>query len=316
MAVSLVRTDFSSWYVAAFAPSFVPALSIRPNLRDIVVGFPRLKRIQCSFRLPTGEGKPGSIIAEGSCSVISPQGHWEDPDDGSGSEIDDDSEEEKVEDMDENDLDFESDWDEENDAATRVKIVNNLSPNNYEEDFAKEVEQLLSSEERAILEANDSPCLERISTRKWLPLHTFALAGQIKDMDRLLEKGVDINLTDQDGRTALHHATIGKKEPVISHLLRKGANVNVRDQDGATALHYAVQVGAMQTVKLLIKYNVDVNTADDEGWTPLHVAVQSRNRDITKILLVNGADKTRKNKVRYHNHFCFGPFFSVIILFA
>lgn len=34
-----------------------------------------------------------------------------------------------------------------------------------------------------------------------------------------------------------------------------------------------------------------------EGWTPLHVAIQSRNRDIAKILLVNGADKTVKNKV-------------------
>ena len=34
-----------------------------------------------------------------------------------------------------------------------------------------------------------------------------------------------------------------------------------------------------------------------EGWTALHIAIQSRNRDIAKILLVNGADKTRKTKV-------------------
>lgn len=34
-----------------------------------------------------------------------------------------------------------------------------------------------------------------------------------------------------------------------------------------------------------------------EGWTPLHVAMQTRNRDIVKVLLVNGADKTRRNKV-------------------
>lgn len=34
-----------------------------------------------------------------------------------------------------------------------------------------------------------------------------------------------------------------------------------------------------------------------DGWTPLHIAVQSRNRDIVKILLVNGADKSRRNKV-------------------
>lgn len=34
-----------------------------------------------------------------------------------------------------------------------------------------------------------------------------------------------------------------------------------------------------------------------EGWTPLHIAMQTRNRDIGKVLLVNGADKTRRTKV-------------------
>jgi ankyrin repeat protein len=37
-----------------------------------------------------------------------------------------------------------------------------------------------------------------------------------------------------------------------------------------------------------------------DGWTPLHLAIQSRNRDIAKVLLVNGADKTRRTKVLFH----------------
>lgn len=32
---------------------------------------------------------------------------------------------------------------------------------------------------------------------KWNPLHTFALAGQIKFMDGLLENGYDIDLVDK-----------------------------------------------------------------------------------------------------------------------
>lgn len=42
---------------------------------------------------------------------------------------------------------------------------------------------------------------------------------------------------------------------------------------------------------------VDKISSLQEGWTPLHVAMQTRNRYIAKILLVNGADINRRNKV-------------------
>lgn len=232
-------------------------------------------------------------------------GTWEDPDNGSGSEYDEDDEGE------ENDWGHESDWEEEIDASATTN-VDKSTINTYEEDLVKEVEQLLGPEERAILQQNVKPNLGKISTAKWSPLHTLALSGQIPFMDKLLENGLDIDTVDQDGLTALHKAIIGKKEAVISHLLRKGADPHVKDRDGATPLHYAVQVGAIQTVKLLIKYKVDVNVADNEGWTPLHVAIQSRNRFIAKVLLVNGADKNRRTKdgrTPMDLNFCYGKDF-------
>ncbi|XP_024978711.1 ankyrin repeat domain-containing protein EMB506, chloroplastic [Cynara cardunculus var. scolymus] len=214
-------------------------------------------------------------------------GNWEDPD---GSDSETDEEEEETE---ENNLDFESDWEEERDTSDAPVNMEKLSTSQID---CKEVEELLTPEERAILQQNETPNLDKISTEKWNPLHTLALAGQIKFMDSLLGNGFDIDAVDKDGQTALHKAVLGKKEAVISHLLRKGASPHVRDLDGATPLHYAVQVSAMQTVKLLIKCKVDVNVADNEGWTPLHVAMQSRSRDIAKVLLVNGADKTRRTE--------------------
>ncbi|KAL3640134.1 hypothetical protein CASFOL_015102 [Castilleja foliolosa] len=230
-------------------------------------------------------------------SVANYDGLWEDPDDDvsdDDSDYDDDGESEEEE----NDLDYESDWEANgNEKAVVVSSkVEELSTRMYEDDLVKEVEQMLTQEERAILEQNEATDLDKLSTSKWKLMHTFALAGQIKSMDGLLEKGYNIEQVDKDGSTALHLAVIGKREAVISHLLRKGANSEARDQDGATPLHYAVQVGALQTVKLLIKNKVDVNVADNEGWTPLHVAMQTRNRDIAKVLLVNGADKTRRNQ--------------------
>lgn len=238
------------------------------------------------------------------------QGFWEAPYDGSGSGSDYDDDEEEEEEEEGNHLDFESDWEEEeeeedNEERERVSSAtasfngdknSTITDEQYEEDLRKEMEQLLEPEERDILWKNATPNLNRISTAKWNPLHSLALAGQIHHIDMLLENGLHIDLVDKDGLTALHTAVIGKKEPVVSHILRRGANPNVTDQDGASPLHYAVQVGAMQTVKLLIKYNVDLNAADKDGWTPLHIAIQSRNRDIAKVLLLNGADKTRRNK--------------------
>ncbi|KAL6960645.1 hypothetical protein U1Q18_038409 [Sarracenia purpurea var. burkii] len=256
-------------------------------------------RTSLGFRVTEGRPQVRSNLAINSNRVSSlprNQAFWEDPDDGSGSEYDDDEEGGEVKD---NNLDFESDWEEEEDEEKEERVslaTASTTSENNEEDLRKEVEQLLGPEEREILQQNATPNLGKITTAKWNPLHSLALAGQIPHMDMLLGNGLPIDNVDKDGLTALHTAIIGKKEAVISHILRKGANPNVRDRDGASPLHYAAQVGAMQTVKLLIKCNVDLNATDNEGWTPLHIAIQSRNRDISKVLLVNGADKNRRNK--------------------
>ncbi|KAL7232492.1 hypothetical protein ACSBR2_010501 [Camellia fascicularis] len=302
-----------------------PIYSFTNTMSKVITANPE----RTSFTLPVAEDRPkvSRIYAFESNRVsYSPrnQALWEDPDDGTGSEYDDDNEENK--------LDFEREWEEEDEEEESVSSATasysadkpSTTTDKSAEDLLKEVEQLLGPEERDILQQNATPNLGKISTAKWNPFHSLGLAGQIHYMDMLLGNGLHIDLADKDGMTALHTAIIGKKEAVVSHLLRKGANPNIRDRDGASPLHYAVQVGGMQTVKILIKYNVDVNASDNvsaerwalfffplshlfnfsfaskffsqEGWTPLHIAIQTRNRDIAKVLLVNGADKTRRNK--------------------
>ncbi|KAF5961736.1 hypothetical protein HYC85_002945 [Camellia sinensis] len=278
-----------------------PIYSFTNTMSKVITANPE----RTSFTLPVAEDRPkvSRIYAFESNRVsYSPrnQALWEDPDDGTGSEYDDDNEE--------NNLDFEREWEEEDEEEESVSSATasysadkpSTTTDKSAEDLLKEVEQLLGPEERDILQQNATPNLGKIATAKWNPFHSLGLAGQIHYMDMLLGNGLHIDLADKDGMTALHTAIIGKKEAVVSHLLRKDANPNIRDRDGASPLHYAVQVGAMQTVKILIKHNVDVNASDNffsqEGWTPLHIAIQTRNRDIAKVLLVNGADKTRRNK--------------------
>ncbi|XP_021741442.1 ankyrin repeat domain-containing protein EMB506, chloroplastic-like [Chenopodium quinoa] len=271
--VSSRTTGGTSWCMTGY----LKPLNLRR--KGIVRPYVTLKYIKGRASLVGSRQSPGN----------SKVGVWEDPEDGSGSDYDDEEQE-----AEENDLDFESDWEEDKDSSVAT-ITGKHAEMKYEDELAKEIEHFLEPEEWLILQQNADPNLEKISTAKWSPLHCLALSGQIHFLDQLLENGVNIDLPDKDGLTALHVSIIGKKEAVISHLIRKGANPHIKDKNGVTTLHYAVQVGAIQTVKLLIKYNVDVNASDNEGWTPLHVAMQSRNRDIAKILLVNGADKMRKN---------------------
>jgi ankyrin repeat protein len=75
----------------------------------------------------------------------------------------------------------------------------------------------------------------------------------------------------------------------IEKLLAKGVSVNVSDYDRRTALHIAAAEGHMQTLKLLISANADVSATDRWGHTPIHEAVQNGNAECKAALLAAGA---------------------------
>lgn len=87
-----------------------------------------------SFYTVERQPKVRSFVAEPNqvSSLQTHQGTWEDPDDGSDSEYG----EEEDEQVEENDLDFESDWEEEK-AAASTASVEKSSEINYEEDLLK-----------------------------------------------------------------------------------------------------------------------------------------------------------------------------------
>ena len=53
----------------------------------------------------------------------------------------------------------------------------------------------------------------------------------------LLQAGADVNLINDCGRTALHHATMGGEYEIINQVIQAGVNMDVQDHDGYTALH-------------------------------------------------------------------------------
>lgn len=88
-----------------------------------------------------------------------------------------------------------------------------------------------------------------------LPRQIFEAAtdGDVDYVRLALDVRVDADSTDDQGMSALIHATITNKPSVVSLLVSRGASVNVQDANGATCLHYAVILGHARILKDLIE---------------------------------------------------------------
>ena len=155
-------------------------------------------------------------------------------------------------------------------------------------------------------------------------IHDAAREGNLQEVQRLINEGVDVNSKAEDNQTPLHYASWHGHFEVAKLLLANGANINARTklwnwaplhyasdkghlemvkfflENGAnpnassygadTSLHLASLEGHFEIAKLLVKYGADVNVKTKRGRTPLHHAVFSERINIVELLLVKGAD--------------------------
>ncbi len=87
-------------------------------------------------------------------------------------------------------------------------------------------------------------------------------------------------------------------DDIIYNLLARGVDVNVRNNDGESALHMAV-IYYDDFVEPLLKAGADIDVQDNDGETPLMILCQYRNEEEACYLLRQGANfqlKDRKGK--------------------
>ena len=127
-------------------------------------------------------------------------------------------------------------------------------------------------------------------------LHDAALNGRFELVKSLLQKKVDINAIDEDGRTALMFAGYNGHTDIVRILLDEGARVNIRDGLGRTALLFTATGPFPKTVELLLKQKADPNIVDNqERFSALMHAAAEGHIEVVKILLANEADATLKD---------------------
>ena len=116
----------------------------------------------------------------------------------------------------------------------------------------------------------------------------FVNAAELGDTDRvltMLEQGIDINVTDDRGRTAILAATYGNKPDTVEALIQKGADLNLRDQRSDNALLYAGAEGRPEIVKLMVEAGADTTLTNRFGGTALIPAADRGHVQIVEYLL-------------------------------
>ena len=138
------------------------------------------------------------------------------------------------------------------------------------------------------LEAVEASLQSAESLPKHDGLMRAALIGHTSAITDLLARGLDVNATDQHGRTALMEAVYGGHTETVEALLKLGATVNAKDESGWTPLMEAASKSRCCAVRTLLAYGADVNAACKNGWTALKVTPRA-DTEIIRMLKRAGA---------------------------
>ncbi|XP_052062716.1 protein phosphatase 1 regulatory subunit 16A-like isoform X3 [Mytilus californianus] len=111
----------------------------------------------------------------------------------------------------------------------------------------------------------------RVKFRGNIMLLESAARGDIEDVRKLLNQGVNPDVTNEDGLTALHQACIDDNEEMLKLLLEYGANVNARDSELWTPLHAAATCGHSHLCKHLITKGAELLSVNADGNMPYDI---------------------------------------------
>jgi uncharacterized protein len=125
-------------------------------------------------------------------------------------------------------------------------------------------------------------------------MYDATVKGDTLAMNGFIRRGVDVNLIIKQGfveTNLIVTAVYNKNADVVRLLLRNGIDVDLDDNFGATALMYAVSTSNVELVKILLDSGANPTLKDKSGNNAVSNAKKVRSKEITK--LIN--DKTASN---------------------
>lgn len=112
----------------------------------------------------------------------------------------------------------------------------------------------------------------------------------VKMLKFLVRRKAQLNVTDIQGRRAVHLACTSRHADGIKSLAEAGAEVDVKDKFGRMPIHFAASVPSNSCFEYLLNTHkhMNIDAADHDGWTPLLWAARSGDANtITRLIAKN-----------------------------
>jgi ankyrin repeat protein len=137
--------------------------------------------------------------------------------------------------------------------------------------------------------------LQKFSDYNFSFFHVVAKFGSPEDLKKtILIIGIkNIEQTDINNYTALHHSSISGRIENVKILIGYGANISARSSDETRnwcPIHYACKFNFKNIVEEFILAKIDKEIKTSFGLTPLHVACEYGHPAIVKYLVSIGCD--------------------------
>lgn len=135
-----------------------------------------------------------------------------------------------------------------------------------------------------------TPIMAAICSGHWVnPCVVLRIEEQLGLAIQLLDKGVDITITDANGRNVFHHLLQNRIIRCTPDVFRKFLNhpsadtiICQRDAAGFTPMHYALQqpIEFQEHCQLLREKGVDIMSSDPDGNGPLHHIAKCLDQEV------------------------------------
>ena len=127
-------------------------------------------------------------------------------------------------------------------------------------------------------------------------LLSHTLEEDIDNVQSLIQAGVDVNVQDENGMTALMIASQTGHLQLAEELIRAKADMDIKNKLGDTALICATKEKRTNCVKKLLEFGANINIPGANDQTALFYAASKGNKDCLKALIEKGADLNIKDE--------------------